>query len=153
MKKAASPEKQLDGFIDRYTPEIAAQARACLKTLRSRMPGAIQLVYDNYNALVIGFGPTARPSEAIFSLVLYPRYLRLFFFQGKRVPDPDKLLEGKGNVVRSILISSPSDLNRPDIRELMATAMESGKTPLNPAASGQLIIRSISEKKRPRRMY
>ena len=67
MKKAASEQKELDGFIDKYTPEIAAQARACLKILRACMPGAIQLVYDNYNALVIAFGPTERPSEAIFS--------------------------------------------------------------------------------------
>ena len=155
MKKPASPQdapqKHLDGFIDRYTPEIAVQARACLKILRSRLPGAIQLVYDNYNALAIGFSPTERPSEGIFSLVLYPGYLRLFFLQGKSVPDPDKLLEGNGNVVRSIPIGAPSDLNRPDIRELMAAAMETAKVSFDPATPGQLIIRSISPKQRPRR--
>src|SRR5258708_7036184 len=127
MKKTASPQAELDGFIDKYAPEIAAQARACLKILRQRLPGAMQLVYDNYNALAIGFAPTERTSEAVFSLALYPKYLRLFFLQGTRVPDPDHLLEGKGNAVRSILLSSPADLNRPDIRELMAAAMESAK--------------------------
>jgi len=150
MNKPASPQKQLDGFIDKYKPELAAQARACLKILRSRMPGALQLVYDNYNALVIGFGPTERPSEAVFSLVLYPRYLRLFFLQGRRVPDPDKILEGKGSVVRSILISEPSDLNRPDIREVMAAAIECACVPFDPAGKGQLVIRSVSAKQRPR---
>jgi hypothetical protein len=152
MKKAASPQQQLDGFIDKFTPEIAAQARACLKILRQRMPDAIQLVYDNYNALAIGFCPTERTSDAVFSLVLYPRYLRLFFLQGKKVPDPDKLLEGKGNAVRSILISAPSDLNRPDIRELMAAAKESAKVSFDPATQGRLIIRSISAKQRPRQL-
>jgi hypothetical protein len=152
MKKAASPQKELDGFVDNYTPEIAAQARTCLKILRQRMPYATQLVYDNYNALVIAFGPTERPSEAIFSLALYPRYLRLFFAQCKRLPDPDKLLEGKGSVFRSILISAPSDLNRADIRELMAVAVESAKVSFDPAAQPRLIIRSVSAKQRPRQL-
>ena len=151
MKRTASAQEQLDAFIDKYTPEIAAQARACLKILRARMPYAIQLVYDNYNTLAIGFGPTERASEVIFSLALYPRYLRLFFLQGRKVPDPDKLLEGKGNAVRSILLSAPSDLNRPDIRELMAVAIESAKVTFDPATRGQLIIRSVSTKQRPRR--
>jgi len=156
MKKTASAQKELDGFIDKYAPEIAAQARACLKILRQRMPYAIQLVYDNYNALAIGFGPTERVSEVIFSLALYPRYLRLFFLQGKRVPDPDHLLEGKGNLVRSILISAPSDLNRADIQELMAVAIESAKVSFDPliagASQGRLIIRSVSAKQRPRQL-
>jgi len=151
-EKATLAQKELDGFIDKYTPEIAAQARACLKILRACMPSAVQLVYDNYNALVIAFGPTERPSEAVFSLALYPRYLRLFFAQGKRIPDPDKLLEGKGSVVRSILISAPSDLSRPDIHELMAVAIESAKVSFDPATQGRLIIRSVSTKQRPRQL-
>ena len=149
--KAPSAQKQLDGFLDKYLPEIAAQARACLKILRSRLPGAVQLVYDNYNALVIGFGPSEKPSEAVFSLVLYPRYLRLFFLQGTKVPDPDGLLQGSGNVVRHIRLREPTDLNRPDVREVMAAAMETARVPFDPAARGALIIRSVSEKQRPRR--
>ena len=151
MKRAPAPQKELDGFLDKYLPEIAEQARACLKILRGRLPGAMQLVYDNYNALAIGFGPSEKPSEAIFSLVLYPRYLRVFFLQGTKVPDPDKLLQGSGNVVRHIRLTGPADLDRPEISHLMAAALESARVPLNPAAPGKLIIRSVSPKQRPRR--
>jgi len=151
MTKALSPRKQLDAFLAKYLPEIAAQAHACLKILRTRLPGAIQLVYDNYNALVVGFGPSEKPSEAIFSLVIYPRYLNLYFLQGARVPDPRNLLQGSGNVGRYIMLRVPADLNRPDIRELMSAAIESARVPLDPARRAQLIIRSISPKQRPRR--
>jgi hypothetical protein len=149
--KAQTPQQQLEGFLDKYLPEIAEQARACLKILRARLPGAIQLVYDNYNALVIGFGPSEKPSDAIFSLALFPRYVTVFFLQGTKVPDPHKLLQGSGNVVRSIRLASPADLNTPEIRELMAAAMESARVPIDPAARGKLVIRSISAKQRPRR--
>ena len=33
---------------------------------------ALELVYDNYNALAIGYAPTERTSEAIFSIALFP---------------------------------------------------------------------------------
>src|ERR1039458_9537409 len=66
----------------------------------ARLPGAVQLVYDNYNALVIGFGPSERASEASFSIVLYPRWVTLFFLQGAGLPDPRRLLKGSGKVVR-----------------------------------------------------
>ena len=46
---------QLDAFIDKYTPEVAALTRALLARMKARMPGAAILVYDNYNALAIGF--------------------------------------------------------------------------------------------------
>jgi hypothetical protein len=149
--EAGSAQRELDGFIDKYLPEIAAQARACLKILRPRLPGAMQLVYDNYNFLVIGFGPSERASDAIFSLAVAPRHMNVFFLQGKRVPDPHKLLRGDGNVVRSIRLASPEDLNQPEVCELMAAAMESARVPIDPDAPGKLIIRSVSAKQHPRR--
>lgn len=63
----AEAQRQLDSFLDKYTPEVAGFARSALVKMRKLVPGAIEMVYDNYNWLVVGFGPTERPSEAIFS--------------------------------------------------------------------------------------
>jgi len=52
-----APEEQLDSFIAKYIPEIGALAQEALAKMRARLPGAIELVYDNYNALAIGFSP------------------------------------------------------------------------------------------------
>ena len=75
--KSKSPAAELAGFIAKYRPEIQTQARAAHARLRRRLPRLIEMVYDNYNGLVIGFGPTERPSEALFSLVLFPKWLTL----------------------------------------------------------------------------
>jgi hypothetical protein len=146
-----SPQHQLDGLLDKYTPEIATMARACLRTMRARLPGAMQLVYDTYNALAIGFSPSEKPSEGIFSIVLYPRYVTLFFLQGAKMPDPKKLLQGSGNVVRHIRLELATDLDKPAIRELMDVALTNAKRKIDPDAPGRLIIRSIVRKQRPRR--
>src|SRR5664279_5247747 len=123
-KKAASSEGQLDTFLDKYTPAIAKLARECLRKMRARLPGAVQLVYDNYNALAIGFGPSERASEAIFSIALYPRWVTLFFLQGAALPDPRRLLKGSGKVVRHIVLASAADLDQPAVHGLMATALK-----------------------------
>ena len=148
-----SPEARLETFLDQYTPEIAGLARACLAKLRTRLPGATQIVYDNYNALVIGFGPSEKASHAIFSIVLYPKWVSLFFLRGASLPDPHKLLKGSGNVVRHIVLvlASASDLDRPAIQKLIAAALNSSVQPIDPAAPGRLIIRSVSARQRPRR--
>ena len=145
-----SPESQLESFIEKYSPEIQEQAAIVLAKMRERLPNAIEMVYDNYNALVCGFSPTDRPSEAIFSVVLYPRYIGICFIQGAGMPDPHGLLQGAGNQVRWIRLSSPADLDRPEVIETMDIAMDSAKVPFNLEQPYQLIIRSISAKQRPR---
>ena len=151
-KTSPSPQTQLDAFIDKYTPEIAALARACLAKMRASLPGATQLVYDNYNALVVGFGSSEKTSHAIFSVAMYPRWVNLFFLQAApKLPDPHRLLKGSGNVVRSITIKSASELDRSAVQALMAEALKRAIQPIDPAAPGRLVIRSISAKQRPRR--
>jgi hypothetical protein len=150
-KSDSEAERELQGFIDKFTPEIAALARACLKKLRARLPGATQTIYDNYNALAIGFGPSNRASEAVFSLVLYPRWVTLFFLRGAGLPDPHGILKGSGNVVRHTVLASAADLDKPAVRELMATALNRAIVPIDPAAAAGMEIRAIAAKQRPRR--
>jgi hypothetical protein len=151
VQPAPSPQAQLERFLDKYSPAVATLARACLAKMRARLPGAVQLVYDNYNALVIGFGPSERASEAVFSIALYPRWVTLFFLQGAGLPDPKRLLRGSGKVVRHIVLESAADFDRPDVQNLMATALKRAEPGIDLDAPGSLVIRSVSAKQRPRR--
>src|SRR5579872_7166806 len=119
-----SPKLQLAAFLAKFTPETAALAGAVLTKMRTRLPGAVELVYDNYNALAIGFGPTERASEAIFSIAVFPRWVSLFFLHGVSLPDPQKILKGSGKQVRHIVIRNAVEFDDPAIRDLMARALE-----------------------------
>ena len=138
-------------FIARYTPEIASRAEAILEKMRDWYPTALELVYDNYNALVVGFGPSEFASEAIFSIVLYPRWVSLFFLQARGIPDPEKWLQGSGSVARHILLPSPSVLDEPAVRSLMKAAEARAVAALDPRGKHRVVIKSISAKQRPRR--
>jgi len=151
MSGDPSPQAQFSAFLAKYTPEVAAEAVASLDRLRPQVPGAVELVYDNYNALGVGFGATEKPSEAVLSIAVMPRWVTLCFLQGATLPDPHGLLRGGGNVVRNIRLASSEDLERPEIREIVALAVARSATPFDPAAPRRMVIKSISAKQRPRR--
>lgn len=145
-----TPKQQLDAFLAKYDPAVERTARRALVKMRKRLPGAVEIVYDNYNALAIGFGPNEKASLAIFSIVLYPRWVNLFFLQGAKLPDPGRRLQGSGNVVRSIRLEEDT-LDDSEIRHLMEVALSRAKLGIDPAQRRQLVIRSVSAKQRERR--
>jgi hypothetical protein len=145
-----SAEKQLAGFMKKYLPDIVTQAKEIRAKLQAMLPGAIEMVYDNWNGLVIGYGPTERPSEAFLSILMVPRWVTLCFLQGAKLSDPKKLLKGEGKIVRSMRLESPADIDKPEVRALIGQAVKLSK-PLGAAKEAQLIIKSVSPKQRPRR--
>lgn len=149
--KDQSPQQQLDGFLAKYSPAIAKLAKQLLSKLRTRLPGAVELVYDNYNALAIAFGPSERTSDAIFSITLYPRWISLFFVHGAELPDPHKVLKGNGNAMRHIVVDKAAMLDDPIISGLMDQAVKHAPKQIDAAAPNRIVIKSVSAKQRPRR--
>ena len=144
-------QQHLDTFLAKFTPEVESVARDCVAYLRRRIPTAVQIVYDNYNALAIGFGPDEGASKAILSIAVYPRWVGLFFLQGVHLPDPHKLLRGSGNKVRHIVLKSADQLATQPIEQLIEEALRTAKVPIDPEQEGRLVIRSIAARQRPRR--
>lgn len=153
----ADAEGQLESFLHKYDPEVATFARRTLEKMRKLAPGAVEMVYDNYNWLVVGFSPTERPSEAIFSIVMPPGRVTLCFLQGAGLPDPTKRLRGSGNVVRNIRLYNAGEtdariLDQPDVRDLVNVALNRAKVPMPGKGRRKLVIRAISARQRPRRL-
>jgi len=144
-------QAELDGFIDKFTPDVAALTRALLAKAKARIPGATIMVYDNYNALAIGFARSEKAGEAILSLAVMPRWVTLCFLWGKSLPDPHGLLKGEGSRVRHVQLHRPEAFDDARIQALIAAALEQTDWPIDPKADQKLIIKSISAKQRPRR--
>jgi hypothetical protein len=148
---AESPARQLNTFLGRFDPPIRTLVRQARAKLRRRMPTAIELVYDNYNALAIGFASSERASDAIVSLAVYARGVNLYFIYGAALADPHHLLQGSGNRGRFVRLESAVMLDRPEIKALLASAIAEGDTPLPRGGRGRLVIKSVSPKRRARR--
>lgn len=146
-----TPQKQLDAFLKKYDPGITKLAKAALAFMRRRLPGAVEMVYDNYNALVSGFGPTAKPSQAILSVAVYPKWVNVYFFKGAELMDPGRQLRGKGSMIRHVRLNSVADLDDPGIDALIEQSVELATPNFDTKQKRQLIIKCIAARQRPRR--
>src|SRR6058998_2843164 len=112
----ATAEKQLKTFIDKFEPKHRTLIRAVRRAMRKRFPASCEMVYDNYNFFVIGYSPTERPSDAVFSIAAGANGVGLCFIQGARLPDPDGLLTGGGKQVRFIRLPTAATLDKRGVK-------------------------------------
>lgn len=150
-REVVSPARQVAGFIAKFDPAIAKLVRAARARVRKRLPTAMELVYDNYNALAIGFGPTERTSDAVLSVAAYATGVTLYFIYGASLPDPHRRLEGAGNRGRFVRLTNLAVLDEPAVAELVTTAVARARVPFATVGRGKTIVKSISAKQRPRR--
>jgi hypothetical protein len=146
-----TPSKQVESFIRKFDPAVAKLARSVRAAMRKRFPTAVELVYDNYNALAMGFGSTERVSDVIVSVAVYARGVNLWFMYGRSLPDPKKLLQGSGTQGAFIRVTDVSELSDPGVDALLTAATKHTKPPLPKTGRGYTVVKSISAKQRPRR--
>jgi len=149
--KEESPARQLDRFLAKFEPKTRSLIKAARAVLRRRWPKAYELVWDNYNFFVIGYSTTERPSHTIVAIAAAANGVGISFYRGASLPDPKRVLLGAGAQNRFIRLESVATLARPEVRALLDAAARQERPPFAKGQRGQLIIRSVSAKQRPRR--
>lgn len=142
---------QLDAFIGKFAPADQERIRAVRAVARSWFPTGNELVWDNYNFLVIGYSPTDRPSDSVLSIAARANAVAISFLHGATLPDPLGLLNGDGKQNRFLRIPALDVLSHPGVLALVAAAVAQNPVSFAPSGGGALIIRSVSEKQQPRR--
>jgi hypothetical protein len=151
VDRVNATEARIDAFLAKYTPAIAAQLRDARQRLRAHFPRGVEMVFDNYNALVFGIGPTDRSRESFISIAGYPKWVTLFFLDGASLNDPAGLLEGDGKQVRGIRLKTPADLDDPAVTALIAQAIATHRDALAAAPPLATVVKAEADKQRPRR--
>lgn len=146
-----SPARQLAAAIAKFDPAVARVVRAAMAILRRRFPTAVELVYDNYNALAIGWGATDRASDVIVSLAVYASGVNVYFMHGVRLPDPKGLLQGGGRQGRFVRLPEAAILLTPAVAALLDAATKEARTPLPAGGKRRTVIKAVAAKQRTRR--
>src|SRR5206468_12498380 len=89
-------EAQLRTLIDKFAPAHLRLIGAMRRSLRKRLPTAHEVVYEygNLGAVVVSFSPNERGYEGVLAIRASADGVKLYFNQGKELPDPAKLLQG-----------------------------------------------------------
>jgi hypothetical protein len=144
-------QKQLAGFIARYSPTVAAQFRKARTKVKARFPRGYELVFDNYNACGCGYSWSSSASDVVVSVVAYPRWVTLFFFNGTRLPDPEKILEGTGSRVRSVRLQPLARLDSKPVQTLLKKAIAQFAPQFSGAPAMSTVIKTATTTRRSRR--
>jgi hypothetical protein len=142
-------EAQLRTLIDEFAPAYLQLIGAMRRSLRKRLPTAHEVVYEyrNLGAVVISYSPNEHGYDGVLAIRASADGVKLYFNQGKELPDPAKLLQGSSQT-RWILMDGASTLARPAVVSLIDEALAQNRVPFERAGRGSVVIRSTSAKKR-----
>ena len=123
------PDRKLLSYLAPYDPNIAKLTLALREVVLEEAPDAIESISKGY-ALAIGFSFTGKPlKDGFCHVVTYGSHVNLGFNRGALLPDPHKILLGKGKSIRHITIHDQRELERPFIRRYLQAAIEQVRTP------------------------
>ena len=144
-----SAEAELRRLIAKFAPAHQRLIGAMRRWLRKRLPTAHEVVYEYHNlgAVVISYSPNDHGYEGVLGVRADANGVKLYFNQGKELPDPAKLLQGSSQT-RSINVEGASTLARPEVARLIDEAIARNRVPFACAGRGSVVIRSTSAKKR-----
>src|SRR4030095_4046921 len=116
-------------------------------------PKTNELIYDNYNAIAVGWSPTDKVGHTFCSIAVgrTSSNLHFGFYWGSELTDPGKILLGEGNQYRYILVTDKNKFPRTYIKKLVKEAYANSLAKVKDKkqiVNGQTIVKSVSAKKR-----
>jgi Domain of unknown function (DU1801) len=112
-------DDDVETLLASYDPGIAGLARDLCGLILELYPDAVVSV-DGGD---IGFGSGTGYRGLVFVVSPYRAHVNLGVWGGADLPDPAGLLVGRGKVHRHVKLRRPGDLDRPELRTLMAAAL------------------------------
>jgi hypothetical protein len=151
MERRAA-EAELRAFIAKFSPTQRRLVGTTRRWLLGRLPTAYEVVYEYRDCFVISFSPNEQGYAGVFAIRGDADGVKLYFNQGRGLPDPEKLLQGSGTLVRWIQLEGAATLARPAVVALVDAAIARNRVPFASAGRGSVLIRSSAAKKPKRRL-
>ena len=131
------PDRRLLGYLAAYSPHLSDLTLALRKMVLEEAPDAIESIVKGY-ALAIGFSFTGKPlKDGFCHIVTYATHVNLGFNRGALLSDPNRILVGKGKLIRHITIHNLNELEHPAIRRYLRAAIEQVNGPPDKATSSR----------------
>ena len=145
--------KDLTKFLKTFDKEIIDTVMWLRDFAWDLCPQANELIYDNYNAVSLGWSVTDKVGHNICSVVIYRanQNVHFGFYCGNELLDPDKILLGEGKQYRYILVPDKKKFPKTYMKKLINEAYTNALSKVKDQKQiihGQTILKSISEKKR-----
>jgi len=122
-------DKKIDEFLSNYNEEVFTNALKLREILFANLPGIIEQI--DIPAKMIAYCYGQKYSEMICTIIPSKKGLKLGFYKGVDLPDPDKLLEGAGKISRYVEIKSEEQIKSASLKKLIESALVAYKKRIN----------------------
>src|SRR5689334_16950916 len=109
-------EAELSSLVEKHAPEHLKLFAAVRKALQKRLPTAHEIAYEyaNQGAVVLSYSPNEHGYDGVLAIRASAEGVKLYFNQGKHLPDPEKLLKGSAQA-RWIAVEDVATFKRPAV--------------------------------------
>jgi Domain of unknown function (DU1801) len=119
-------------LIASSSPEVREVARAVRDLVYDVLPETVEVVWARQKSVGWGTGPK-KFTEQFAYLMPFRHHVTLGFYRGGELPDPSRLLPPTGGrqvsgtlSMRSLKLTSPDDVRRPELRRLIEASTRQG---------------------------
>ena len=112
-------------FLSNYDEKVTTLALTLRDFLLKTLPN-VQEQLDT-TARIIGYGYGPKYADTICAMILSKAGLKLGFYKGTELPDPDKILTGSGKVHKHVVIKTGKDIKSPAFKKLLSEALKAYK--------------------------
>jgi hypothetical protein len=134
------PDPQLLGFLEAYDRHVSGLALALREIILEEAPDASESIYQVYT-VAIWFGFSGKMKDMFCYIATTAKHVNLGFPRGAALPDPNRVLEGEGKMMRHIKFTSERDLERPFVRRYIRGAIEQVDAPAG-GGTGKSAVKS-----------
>ncbi|WP_299214095.1 DUF1801 domain-containing protein [uncultured Aquimarina sp.] len=142
---------QLKKFIEPYDQGIQKLTLELRNFITELVPQANELIWDDYNAVAIGYSKSEKLKDAFCHIALYSQHVNFGFNRGVELTNTSIKLNGKGKLIRHIKVKDFEFFPKEDIKKMIWEAVgisEKMNTKLiEKNTPPRSIVMSISEKK------
>src|SRR5574341_775408 len=125
MTSDAQPlSSEIQRYLATYDSPIREIATALRQIILEVVPNAIEVAYEGYNAIIVGFRHSRPPQSGFCYLLLETSRVTLGFSRGADLPDPDRLLKGTARHARYLGFRSVTEVEEPKVRMFLALAVD-----------------------------
>jgi len=107
----------------RADPRLAELTLQIRDFVRANAPESREVFFDGPYAFSIIYNAGPEFARSFAYVAVYKKCVNLGFAQGTMLPDPHRLLTGTGRLMRHVRISSPADLERKGLADLVDAAV------------------------------
>jgi hypothetical protein len=141
------PPPQFLEFLYRYDPAVQSLALGVRRVVHEEMTPCHEYIFEMRSKVVLLYGKTERViADGICNIGVFAHHVTLGFPRGTDLNDPAGVLQGAGKAMRHIKLRKLSDLDRPEIRQLLRQARKHAGLKRRRDAADAAVVTRVKQK-------